>query len=132
MQIPAESRISTAVILNESGSSTRIAYLRQDGRIIGKGYTTENNVEETKQFGNIEEAKDWVHEIAPADAVFSKCSHSNDHFDNIGSNIEVISNVSSLFPIFSISKLLSSTVSSGSKTIFNFVFIKSCFPSKHT
>ena len=86
MQIPADSRISTAVILNESGSNTRIAYLRQDGHIIGKGYNTENNVEEKKQFGNIAEAKAWVHEIAPTDAVFSKDSHSNDHFDNIGSN----------------------------------------------
>lgn len=86
MQIPADSRISTAVILNESGSNTRIAYLKKDDHIVGKGYNTENNAEEKKQFGNIAEAKAWVHETAPTDAVFSKCIHSNDHFDNIGSN----------------------------------------------
>lgn len=81
-----ENRISTAVVLKGKNSDTRIAYMEKSGRIVGKGYNTLTGEESLKSFSSIQEAKDWVHEIAPENAIFSNSAYSLDHFDNIGSN----------------------------------------------
>lgn len=81
-------RISTAVVLNEQQATlTRIAY-KENGKIQGRSYDTSIGDGEKKEFNSVEEAKAWVHEIAPEDAEFKDCSKyiSPDHFDNLGSN----------------------------------------------
>lgn len=80
-------RISTAVVFKENATSTRIAYIEKNGHIIGKGYDSSLGAGVKVQFKSLEEAKAWVHEIAPADAVFKSVKEfSRDHYDNIGSN----------------------------------------------
>lgn len=87
VQVDVANRISTAVVFKKDVTNTRIAYLEKDGRIIGKGYYTSMGAGEKKSFKTIEEARAWVHEIAPKDAEFVDNKNcSKDHYDNIGKN----------------------------------------------
>lgn len=80
-------RISTAVVFKNDATNTRIAYLEKDGRIVGKSYDTSVGAGEKKSFGSIDEARAWVHEIAPKNAEFKDNRfYSKDHYDNIGKN----------------------------------------------
>jgi len=80
-------RISTAVVYKAEATSTRIAYLEKDGRIVGKAYYTSEGSGEKKTFASIDEARAWVHEIAPENATFqNNDKFSKDHYDNIGKN----------------------------------------------
>ena len=86
MDINITDRISTAVVLREQTTNTRIAYKAKNGIIVGKSYDSSKGEGESKNFSSVEDAKAWVHEIAP-DKVFGPNKlYSNDHYDNIGSN----------------------------------------------
>lgn len=86
--VDVSQRISTAVVLNIKSkvTRTRVAYMQND-KIIGKGYDTSVGEGEKLLFISVDQARDWVHEIAPEGAEFKpNKTFSNDHYDNIGSN----------------------------------------------
>lgn len=85
MEVPVSNRISTAVVLREQNSNTRVAYKDKQGRILGKGYDSSKGEGETATFSSVESAKDWVHEIAPDKTFEPNKYYSEDHYDNIGS-----------------------------------------------
>lgn len=87
MEVAITSRISTAVVLDENKvTRTRIAFTDKSGRILGREYDTSVGAGNSKSFSTLNEAKDWVHALAP-NAEFKPVSNlSGDHYDNIGAN----------------------------------------------
>ena len=87
MEVPVTNRISTAVILEENKSTkTRIAYTSKNGGIQGCEYDTSIGSGNKVQFTTLEEAKSWVHALAPNAEFKAVPNISGDHYDNIGSN----------------------------------------------
>ena len=85
--VEVSKRISTAVVFKDNAILTRIAFFESNGRIIGKSYDTGTSNGNKVRFGSIEEARNWVHEIAPENAEFAANKQfSEDHYDNIGKN----------------------------------------------